>query len=424
MKKFRNWAPPGVMREKFTATDFESKRPDGRYEATLPFLMHAIRNIKPQLSFDNVHTYEEFTVWRQAVRSKLRELLNMTDKLDVEFKLLSEEKRDSYRLYKYEFYPEEGLVIPIMVLIPEDVIQSRKQVPAVICTPGSGGGLGAVAGEPDDCFCRFPFRNRQAWWYCKAGMIGVAVENPATGLNNIDGVEYGLVQSKFFQLLPLAGRTYHGFITEQRLMIVEFLKKHPLVDNKKIALSGLSLGCGGVLYSAVVSEDIAAVVYNDFVSAYNQRVLATTEIAAGPNRASMQLPGALKWFEIQPDLQAALAPMPAIYSEGGPWVGHLEKITRAYKLAGAEDKLEIHYYDKYADPAARIHDTEDLKKITGLTPQEYLEFANVDPSQHSFHAEKNVPFLCKHLFGKDYVCSDELKELFKQALKEVSATGK
>lgn len=424
MKRFRNWAPPGEMREKFTASDYESKRSDGRHESSLAFLMHAIRNIKPKLSFDNVHTYEEFTLWRQAVRDKLRELLKMTGNFDVEFKLLSEEKRDFYRLYKYEFYPEDGLVIPIMVLIPEDVIANNKQVPAVICSPGSGAGLGSLAGEADDCINRYPFRNKQAWWYCKAGMIGVAVENPATAWNSVDGVEYGQVQSKFFQLLPLAGRTYHGFITEQRLMIVEFLKKHPLVDNKKIAVSGLSLGCGGVLYAALMSDDIAAAVYNDFVCSDSQRVLSATETASGPNLAAARLPGALEWFDVQPDLQAALAPLPAIYPEGGPWVGHLEKIVRAYKLAGAEENLEIHYYDKYADPSKRIHDNEDLHKITGLTMLEHLEYANVDALQHSFHPEKDVPFLCRLFYGKDYECSDELKALFEQAVQETSATGK
>ena len=421
VKRYRNWAPPGVMRERFTASDFVSPRADGRFESSLGFLMHAIRGIKPKLSFDQVHTREEFYVWRQAVRDKLRELLRMTDRLTVEFKLLQEEKRDGYLLQKYEFYPEEGLAVPILMLIPDSAAASGEPVPAVICNPGSGAGLWSLAGEPDDNFNRYPLRNRQAWWYCKAGMIGVAVENPATAWNSVEGMEYGLAQTKFFQLLPLAGRTYHGFITEQRLMIVEFLKRHPLVDARRIAVSGLSLGCGGVLYTALMSDDVAAAVYNDFVCSGVQRVLSTTEIAGGPNLAGGGLPGALEWFDIQPDLQAALAPLPLILSEGGPWIGHVEKIVRAYELAGARDKLEVHYYDKYADPAGRKHETCDLRKTTGLDPMQYLEIANVDAEQHSFHAEIDVPFLCRHFFGSDYECSGELKRSFEEAIREKSA---
>ena len=149
MKQFRNWAPPGVLREKFTASDFVSRRADGRFESSLGFLMHAIRGIKPKLSFDAVRTRDEFFVWRRAVRDKLRELLKMTDRLTAEFKLLKEEKREGFLLQKYEFYPEDGLAVPILMLIPDAAVASGKPVPAVICNPGSGAGLGALAGEPE-----------------------------------------------------------------------------------------------------------------------------------------------------------------------------------------------------------------------------------------------------------------------------------
>jgi len=40
-------------------------------------------------------------------------------------KLLSEEPRNGYRLYRYEFYPEERLAVPILVLVPEAVIREK-----------------------------------------------------------------------------------------------------------------------------------------------------------------------------------------------------------------------------------------------------------------------------------------------------------
>lgn len=415
-RKFANWAPQGVLREIFTAKDFEPNRPDGLCDKSLPFIMQYLRNIKPKLSLDNVTDPADFPAWRTAVRQKLRELMKMRTDFAVPFKLLSDEPRDGYRLQKWEFYPERYLVIPIAVLIPNEVIEKKLQVPAVICNPGSGASYLNLAGEPDNYINAYPFRNRQAWWYCKAGMIGVAVENPATAINAGDEIEYEQIQLRFYSLLNQSGRTYHGFITEQRLMIVDFLKKCPYVDISRIAVSGLSLGCGGVLYSALLSDDISAAVYNDFVCSRLQRTLSTTEVATWPTFVSAALPGALEWFDIQPDITSALAPKPLLLAEGGPWIGHIEKIVRAYKLAGAEDKLTVQYYYKYQNPKNRLHEHEDLMHVTGLDGEKYFEYANVDARQHSFHPEIDVPWLIKVYYMPEP--SDFLKGEFEKAFNE------
>lgn len=416
MPRFANWDLPGVFKDHFDKSNFETPRADGRYDRTLGFIHHYIANIKPKLSFDTVQSPEEYPQWRQKVRAKYRELLDMRNDLDVEFVLLSEEQRDGYRLYKYEFYPEPYLAVPIFVLIPDSVLASKKPAPAVICSPGSGASLYSLAGEPDNYINRYPKRNKQAWFYAQAGMIGVAIENPATACNSEPDVEYGQVQTKYYSLMTLAGRSYHGMCTEQRMMIVEFLKKHPLVDNSKIAVSGLSLGCGGVLPIATVCDDIAAAVYNDFICSHQARVSATTEISSALAPAGGQLYGAMEWFDIQPDLQAALAPMPVLFTEGGPWKGHLEKIVRAYEMAGASDKLTYFYYDKYADPANRKYEDVDLHDMRGLSPLDYLEYSNVDASQHSFHSELAVPWMMDQFFGHH-----DMSEKLKAAIAEAKA---
>ena len=415
-KKFTNWAPPGVMREYFTASDFEPKRPDGRFEETLGFVMAALRDAKPKLGLETVKDAADFPEWRNKVRAKLRELLNLRSDLHVEFKLLSDEPREGYRLQKYEFYPEKYLAVPIYVLIPDEVIEKNLRVPAVICHPGGGGSLSSLAGEPDTYINRFPFRNRQAWWYCKAGMIGIAIENPATGENSGGEVEYGQVWCKVNSLLSRLGRTYVGLVTEQTLMIVDFLKRHANVDNTRIAVSGLSLGCYGVLYPALMSDDIAAAVYNDFVCSGIQRIISTTEIPAGPSLHSSEPPGMLEWFDVQPDLQSALAPLPLLLAEGGPWRGHIEKIVKAYEMSGKPENLSVCYYEKYADPAARVHDHQLMREQRGLKPRDYLEFANVDDSQHSFHPEVDVPWLLE-VFGMPPV-GPEMEALFDESRKQ------
>ena len=388
---------PGV-RMTLTAADFDQRRPDGRFDSNLGFAMDWLRRMKPVYSFDDVKTAGEMPEWRAKVRAKLRQLLQIGDVVPrAEFALVSESMRDGYRLYRYEFQPEERLVVPVLVLVPEKAIATGSRVPAVICMPGSGAGLNSLAGEPDTSYNHFPLRNRQAWFYAKAGMVAVAIENPATAENGVPGVDNSVTQMQFARLMSVAGRSSWGFMTEHVLQVVDFLKGHPQVDARRIAVSGLSLGCIPTLYSAVLSDDISAVVYNDFVCSWAIRAMACTEVGreADPRRPF----GFYRWFDDQPDLMAAVAPRPMILSEGGPWRRHIEKVKRAYDMAGASDRLKVAYYEKFADPSTRKFENVDIKASSGLMGAEYLLYANVDAPQHSFHPDVNLPWLCEVFLG-------------------------
>ncbi len=405
----RNCGPD--VRLFLTKEDYEARRPDGMFESSLAFAMDYLRRLKPEYSFDDVKTPAEMDEWRRKVRAKLRELLQIGEIPRPEFKIVSEAKRDGYRLYRYEFSPEERLVVPILVLVPERAIADGARVPAVICMPGSGASLNSLAGEPDDYANHFPLRNRQAWFYVKAGMVAVAIENPATAENGVDGVEHYRVQHVLSRPMRLAGRSPYGFMVEHVLETIELLKGHPNVDPARIAISGMSLGTMPGMYTAVLSDDVAAYVHNDFCCSRAIRAMAQT---GGQSQAAAQIDpripeGAYRWFDDDPEVLAAIAPRPLSLSEGGPWKRHLEKITRAYALAGASQNLQIAQYAKYADPASRKYDDADLKEMRGLTPEELFEVANVDAPQHSFHPDINLPWLSRIFFGKvDF--SPELEE--------------
>jgi len=381
--------------------DFETKRPDGRYENHMAFAWDYVRRMVPEYSFDKVKDGAEIPAWRAKVRTKLCELLQLPDPLPKPaFKLLSEEPRAGYRLYRYEFYPEERLAVPILVLVPEAVLRENRRVPAMVCLPGSGASLNSLAGEPEpkEYNSHYPARNRQAWHYAQIGMIGVAIENPATAESGVSEVEHMLTQHQFARFMTLAGRSSWGFMVEHVLETIGFLKDHPHVDPARIGVSGMSLGCIPALYTAVVSDDVAAVVYNDFVSSWAANAVSVTKRLSGvdPRRPF----GFHRWFDDEPDLMAAVAPRPMILSEGGAWKGVIEKVQRAYRLAGAEDKLCIRYYKKYSEATGRTHEDVDLHKTTGLTGDEYLTHSNVDARDHSFHPDVNLPWIAKTFFGK------------------------
>ncbi len=394
----RNLGPHA--RNQFRPEDFETTRPDGRYESDVAWATDMVMNMKPALSLDAVERPEDFPVWRAKVRAKLRELLQIPDPLPkVEFRLLSEEPRDGYRLRRYEFYPEPKLAVRMMMLVPDSAADGQAKVPAMVALPGSGASLESLAGEPDEYVCHFPARNRQAWFYAKMGIVGVALENPATAHNGVENADHFLGQMHFARLMILAGRSNWGYMTTHILETIAFLRSLPFVDSGRIGLSGMSLGTTPGLYASVLDEGISAVIFNDFVCSYAARYTSVTNGGAGIG--DVRLPfGFHRWFDDRPELLAAIAPRPLILSEGGAWKNCIEKVKHGYELAGAPDNIAVRYFEKYKEAASRRHEDLDLHTAKGLTGAEFLEFSNVDVPQHSFHPDLNLPWLAQVFFGK------------------------
>lgn len=388
------------FRNTFQPEDFETRRADGRFDNHLAFAWDYVRRMTPEYSFDKLKDASELPSWRAKVRAKLGELLVLPEKIpEPVFKLLAEEKRDGYRLYRYEFYPEARLAVPILVLVPERAVADKTKVPAVVCLPGSGASLNSLAGEPDEFGNHYPARNRQAWHYAQVGMVGVAIENPATAESGVREVNHFATQAQFARMMTLAGRSNWGFMVEHVLETIGFLKRHPNVDAGRIAVSGMSLGCIPALYAAVLSDDVAAVVYNDYVSSWAANAVSVTKGLGGGVDARRPF-GFHRWFDDEPDLMAAVAPRPMILAEGGAWKNCIEKVRKAYRLAGAEANLRIAYYEKYAEPSTRKYENVDLHEAKGLTDCDYLLMSNVDAGQHGFHPDVNIPWLLEVFRGK------------------------
>ena len=94
------------------------------------------------------------------------------------------------------------------------------------------------------------------------------------------------------------------------------------------------------------------------------------------------------------DIQAALAPRPLLFTEGGRTV-HIERIRAAYEMQDARDNLEVHYYPKYAEPETRKFDHRPIPE--GLTQEAYFLYANVDVAAHRYHPDIIVPWLSRVL---------------------------
>ncbi|MFO8080598.1 MAG: alpha/beta hydrolase family protein [Armatimonadota bacterium] len=367
---------------------FRSDRDDGRFESTAGFVHATMKDNPPVLRYDPAMPADEMPAWRDAVRERLRDVMCFPDvPPQPEPRMVSSEPRDGYELQRWEAYPEPRSVVPYLVLVPDDIL---RPAPAVLCFPGSSRTNRGLAGEPEpESDDRHWERNRMALHYARRGMVAIAVENPCMGGR---ASEIGPSRSEVAINLIWMGRSYEGLSVFEKRPILRWAREQPWIDETRIATSGHSLGAKPALLLAVLEpEKIAAVVWNDFTCDFRERAIAM-------NLAQVSLwqyvPDFISWFDY-PDLMAAIAPRPLLITEGGRTV-HIERVREAFRALGAEERFDVAYYPKYADPADRPHDGEPIPE--GLSMDEYLaEWANVDVPEHSFKPDVAVPWLAEVL---------------------------
>ena len=390
-------------------THFKSDRPDGRLMSSMAAHMEYLRHLEPKLALPADMTPEAFPAWQAMVRDKVLDLLCLPEETPQPAPVrLSSVRRDGYTVEKWELYPDDWTVVPFLLLLP-DGADAEHPVPCVLCLPGSIHSKELLAGEPlldrPTCRCmKYPERNCMAKHYVRNGMAAIAFDNPETAevaLNTEREGEYGHT-SRLHMCYGLvqAGLNYVGLTVATLLKGLEFAKTLKQIDPERLAVSGHSLGTHPVAFLALLSEDIRAVVFNDFICDERVRFTAITEEEEDgmyqDTGGQHEIPGLWKWFGIQ-DVLAALAPKYLAINEGGA-EDVRRVIRRGYALAGAEDRLQESHYPKYADPASRIWDGPMPDR--GLTFEEFYDRSYVDVPDHSFRAEPSLRLL-KRCFGLD-----------------------
>ena len=401
--------PPHLAtgRRMMSERDYEPERADGRTERTFVWAMRRLReNCRPRTP-DCLKDAATFRKWLGERHESWAKRYGWGD-VSCEFKLLKEERREGYTLKTYEFYPHELLAVKTLFLVPDGAKPGKT--PAVLCLGGSGASIWGLAGEKGDpYFTRYPIRNRQAWWYCKAGMIGVAMDNFADGNCAHDRVNHFRSKetaAKYAEHFRVGGRKLDrpGYTTWAFAHVVNFLKKDPLVDRKKIAVSGLSLG-SVVLYPAMSNPDIAACCYNDFAPYKGARRQSVTRVMSDTCYADGRGDGTLTWM--------VCAPKHLLLNEGGAYKGCIEYVERAYALAGFPERLTVHYYDRYSYAPSRKLDAKDLLDARNYDNEEFYRHNNCDPYDHSFHPESALPWLCRIFYGSERLSPEIESELIR-----------
>lgn len=377
--------------------------------ASLAAYRELLCHMQPKLALPEALTEESFKVWRKQVQQKYRELLCMPEFTKQPAPVqLSCEKRDGYRIEKWEFYPDDYTAVPFLVLIP-DGVNCRKPAPGVLCIPGSTHSKELLAGEPfldfPNCQCSsFPDRNKMAYHMVKNGMVAFAFDNIATAERGLPVEEHEKDVYNFYSRTELChgylhgGFCYPGMSTFHLLCFLKEIHRFEYVDRDRLAVSGHSLGTEPAMALGVLCDEIKAVVFNDFLHSDRDRFVSVTESEEGKmglNPGNWHLiPGFMQHFDF-PDLCAAMAPKYLAFNEGGA-EQYFEKVKRAYDLFGAAERLQIIQYPRYQQPESRIYQGEIPLK--GLSSQGYLEHCYCDARDHSFRAEPSVRLL-KKCFG-------------------------
>ena len=366
---------------------------------TEDFLSEYFRNLKQKLGYDSSMDSDSFFVWKTKVKDKLTELLKLPENGDLsgETDIVWVKEYDEYRVEKHIIYPEPYSAVPLLVLIPK-LSGADNKVPAVLCIAGSSGTKELLANEPETdgkpTSNKHPYHNRMAWHYVQAGFASIAVENPGVGELKTDNSDIWNDRSEFSARMLMRGRNYIGISTHQKLSIIEWMKKQNYINTNKIAVSAHSLGVEPAIALSLISDDIRAMVYNDFVG---NRLERKNKLKKGELLGGFwhEIPDMFEWFTFI-DLMAANSPKPSLYTEGGI-TADLDIIRNAYTKTGIPENLEIHYYRKYKNPKDRLYEYEEMPDNIDLAT--YYEYANIDVNNHFFKEYHAIPWLKNQFKG-------------------------
>jgi dienelactone hydrolase len=306
-------------------------------------------------------TREEVPAWREALRTRLKETLNVPhDVRPLAAETVSRETPDGYTRELVVLRAPVGGV-PVYVLRPDGAGPFRPVIAMHGHGPGVRDAIGLEQGEEEHAHV-VDLNTRLAVALVQRGFLVFAPEQLGFGgRREAEDKALGSMASSCRQAslsLLLLGHTMAGLRVRDIQRTLEYAGTHP--DARRGGIGGVGFSGGGtaLLYAAALDERLGALVLSGCVTNYLQSIMAVSHCEDN------YLPGVLTYAELG-DIVASLAPRPLFVESGmdddiypaSATVATVTQVRKAYTLLGAGDRVELEVFAG----GHRFHGTRSLE---------------------------------------------------------------
>jgi dienelactone hydrolase len=305
-------------------------------------------------------TAEECRKWQTAFGAKLRALLGPHQppakwQVIVERVVELPDHRREELILTAEGHPP----LPVYLLVP--LLKSDKPRPAVLALHGHGKhGYDTVAGLDDKPGVEGAIKGCNYDYGRQLVRRGYVVAVPCLtpfGRRLGDAAGYGKQDpcAITFLRLQLLGKVLIAENLRDCLWALELLAQHKEVDAKRLACVGLSYGGRMAMLTAALEPRIRVAVVSGALNVMQERVSVRYSCGA------QVIPGLLEYGDV-PEIGSLIAPRHCVWEIGAKdslmapkWVDKaLERLRRAYKALGAEEKLHLDRFDGGHEWSGRV----------------------------------------------------------------------
>jgi len=287
--------------------------------------------------------------WQQVDHIKTRETLlqclgDMPPRPDPsKVRIVSTEDMGDYTLERFEFHNGVDMVVPGILLLPK---KRKGPVPAIVGLHGHG--------SSKESICTDPKSSQNISVLAKRGYVVAAIDgyfaSGRVGKGPGGKLDKGAFpqEMSLFKLNLWLGRSLWGMMLRDEQCLIDYLQTRPEIDPKRIAATGMSMGCTRSWWLAAIDDRVQAIVGVACFTRY-------TELIAHGNLRKHGIyyfvPGVLKHFDTEA-IYALVAPRPMLQLSGdqdggAPTDGVLvleKKLAAVYGLYGKADHFRSVLY--------------------------------------------------------------------------------
>lgn len=240
--------------------------------------------------------------------------------------------------------------LPVYILYPKD--KSGFRLPGIVALHGHGRyGYDTVAGRDDLPGVAEAIREANYDYARQLVRRGYVVAAPCMtpfGRRVDDREAYGGddVCAVTFVRLQLLGKVLMAENLRDVLWSLEYLSGLKEVDSSRVGCVGLSYGGRMTMLASALDKRIRVAVISGALNVMQERIMLRYSCGA------QVIPGLLEYGDV-PEISSLMAPRPCLWEVGRQdalidpaWAERaLSRIRLAYKAFGAEDRLQVDYFD-------------------------------------------------------------------------------